>query len=57
MGNMKYGVPQVLVFSILLFQIYIIDLSLTNSKLANSILFADNTSIIISNNIPVEFKN
>jgi hypothetical protein len=39
------------------FLIYINDLSLTISKLANTILFADDTSIIISNTNPEEFKN
>jgi hypothetical protein len=39
------------------FLIYINDLSLTISKLANLILCADNTSIIISNTNPEEFKN
>jgi len=37
--------------------IYINDLSLSISKLANPILFADDTSIIISNTNPEEFKN
>jgi len=37
--------------------VYINDLSLNTSKLANPILFADDTSIIISNTIPEEFKN
>jgi hypothetical protein len=41
----------------LLFLIYTNDLSLTISKLANPILFADDTSIIISNTNPDEFKN
>jgi len=41
----------------LLFLIYINDLSLTISELANPILFADDTRIIISNTNPEEFKN
>ena len=40
----------------LLFLIYINDLSRTIGKLANSILFADDTSIIISNSNQDEFK-
>ena len=40
----------------LLFLIYINDLPLTVNKLANTILFADGTSIIISNTNLEEFK-
>jgi hypothetical protein len=53
----KYGVPQGLVLGPLLFRININDLALTISKLPNVILFADDTSIIISNTNPEEFKN
>jgi len=41
----------------LLFLIYINDLSLSINKLANPKLFADDTTIIISNTNPEEFKN
>ena len=54
---MKHGIPQGSVVGPLLFLIYINDLSLTVSKLANPILFDDHTSIIISNTNPEEFKN
>ena len=40
-----------------MFLIYINDLPITLSKIATSVIFADDTSIIITNNNKIDFEN
>jgi hypothetical protein len=52
----KHGVPQGSILGLLFFLLYVNDLPKIISNISNPILFADNTSMIITNSDLQEFK-
>ena len=55
--QVKHGVPQGSILGPLFFLLYINSLSKIISDKSNSVVFADDTSMIIKNSNPLEFRN
>jgi len=53
----KHDVPQGSILGLLLFLLYVNDLPIVTAKNAELVLYADDTSFIITNPSPIEFAN
>jgi hypothetical protein len=55
-GKVEHGVPQVSIVGPLFFLLYVNDLLMIISNKSKTILFADDTSVIVTNPNPTDFK-
>jgi hypothetical protein len=55
--EIKHGVPQGSILGLLLYLLYINDLSETTNDNAEIVLFADDTGVIITSLNPINFKS